>query len=241
MFEPPNRFAPARPAAPPWTSLLMAVAVLAIAPAASADTSFIGELNETGERAQSQVLEGINGFPFGQGSNESVGVKQIDEQTAAEQIFNSGLGSAGGRASGSTDWNGDELEALVQTDGGNADVADSQELTGDGLRNAVLALRSSDGVGQSPGTDNLDPFNAGGRVGDDADRRSFVLFWEDAENPQHDFDYNDLAVELAGSRVAGRPTTNVLIPLPAAAWSGFSVLGGVSLMAAFRRIRKRLG
>src|SRR5688500_7009928 len=129
---------------------------------------------------------------------------------------------------------------MVQSDGGNADVDASQELTGGGLRNAVLALRS-DGVGQSPGADDVDPFNSGGSSGGDAARLSFVLFWEDAGNPQHDFDYNDLVVEVAGSRVAGRPTTNVLIPLPAAAWSGFSVPGGVSLMAAFRRIRKRLG
>ncbi len=69
-------------------------------------------------------------------------------------------------------------------------------------------------------------------TGTGRNEQTSLLFWEDAKVPYADFDYNDLVVEITG-----RGTAGVLIPLPAAAWSGLSLLCAVSLMKGMRRLR----
>jgi hypothetical protein len=62
---------------------------------------------------------------------------------------------------------------------------------------------------------------------------TYVLFWEDKTTQQHsDFDFNDLAVEVK----VGSP---VVVPLPAAAWSGLATLLGGGLIAGYRKARRQ--
>jgi hypothetical protein len=230
----------------------MAFAVMAIAPAAPAANAPVGQSNGSAELTQSQILEHLYGGSFTPSgddfSNGSVEVKRIDDEVVAEQIFQGELVSARAVATFSRNtqtfgmMDGDELEPLFTATGSGLDVSGSADLTGRGLRNAVFALKSGGSVVESTGANSADPLIAYSVTGDDMDRRSFLLFWEDAALPQGDFDYNDLVVEVAGGGAAagGRATTHVLIPLPAAAWSGLSVMGGVSLMAGLRKLRQRI-
>jgi len=64
---------------------------------------------------------------------------------------------------------------------------------------------------------------------------TFVLFWEDLAKGQKnaDWDFNDLAVEV---KAAGP----VVVPLPAAAWSGIATLAGSAVMAGYRKARRQM-
>ena len=64
---------------------------------------------------------------------------------------------------------------------------------------------------------------------------TFVLFWEDLAKGQNnaDWDFNDLAVEVKAS-------SPVVIPLPAAAWSGIATLAGSAVMAGYRKVRRQM-
>jgi len=63
---------------------------------------------------------------------------------------------------------------------------------------------------------------------------TFVLFWEDLSKAKHsDFDFNDLAVEIKAS-------CPVVVPLPAAAWSGLMTLAGGAVAAGYRKARRQM-
>lgn len=66
-----------------------------------------------------------------------------------------------------------------------------------------------------------------------AESLKFVLFWEDLSGKKADFDYNDLAVEI-------KAVSPVLVPLPAAAWSGLSTLAAGALLTGYRRMRRQV-
>ncbi len=64
--------------------------------------------------------------------------------------------------------------------------------------------------------------------------KTYVLFWEDKLARQHsDFDFNDLAVEIKGVNA-------VVVPLPAAAWSGLVTLAGGAIVAGYRKARRQM-
>ena len=61
---------------------------------------------------------------------------------------------------------------------------------------------------------------------------TYVLFWEDKTSQQKsDFDFNDLVVEVK----AGSP---VVVPLPAAAWSGLATLAGGAILTGYRKAHR---
>ena len=63
---------------------------------------------------------------------------------------------------------------------------------------------------------------------------TYVLFWEDKTKQQRsDFDFNDLAVEV-------KLTNPVIVPLPAAAWSGLIALAGGALVTGYRKSRRTM-
>jgi len=63
---------------------------------------------------------------------------------------------------------------------------------------------------------------------------TFVLFWEDLSKKSHsDWDFNDLAVEIKAS-------CPVVVPLPAAAWSGLATLAGGALVTGYRKARRQM-
>jgi len=64
--------------------------------------------------------------------------------------------------------------------------------------------------------------------------KTYVLFWEDKlASKRSDFDFNDLAVEVKGVNA-------VVVPLPAAAWSGLVTLAGGALVAGYRKARRQM-
>lgn len=64
---------------------------------------------------------------------------------------------------------------------------------------------------------------------------TYALFWEDLAKGQKnaDFDFEDMIVEVRGA-------TPVIIPLPAAAWSGLATLAAGALLTGYRRMRNRV-
>jgi hypothetical protein len=64
-----------------------------------------------------------------------------------------------------------------------------------------------------------------------------LTFWHDSPQLDDNADYGDIRVEFA----AANPTpTNVLIPLPPAAWSAISVISAAGLARGIRNFRRRL-
>jgi hypothetical protein len=61
----------------------------------------------------------------------------------------------------------------------------------------------------------------------------YLMFWEDKWGRRSDFDFNDLVVEVKGA--SGEP---LLIPLPAAAWSGLGSLAGLGMLMGWKRARR---
>jgi len=73
--------------------------------------------------------------------------------------------------------------------------------------------------------------------------KALLTFWADssaAADAGLDTGVSAEAAAAAAAAIAtGSGPSSVLIPLPAAAWSALSVMGGVSVMAGFRKIRRR--
>ena len=60
----------------------------------------------------------------------------------------------------------------------------------------------------------------------------------DGASSSAEFDYSVLVGEISAGNLAN--ADNVLIPLPSAVWSAFSVMGGATLVAGARRLRRVL-
>ena len=200
------------------------------------------------ELTQAQVLDYLYGGSFEQSGddflNSSVEVKRIDDQVGAEQIFNGDVVSARAVAAFSRNTQTlatlkGSLNPLFTVTGDDLEVSGSADLTGEDLTDTIFALQSSSNIFKQTDNGSLDSLRSYSVTGLDVDRDTFVLFWDDAIAADGDLDYNDLVVEVstAGGTRGG---SNVMIPLPAAAWSALSVMGGVSLMAGLRKIRERL-
>ena len=64
---------------------------------------------------------------------------------------------------------------------------------------------------------------------------TYMVFFED----YHDFDYNDLSVQLKTAVVVPPPGGHA-VPLPAAVWMGLSTLAGTGVVGGARRLRRYL-
>lgn len=66
--------------------------------------------------------------------------------------------------------------------------------------------------------------------------RTYLLFFEDG----HDFDFNDLSVQLKAPILSGKSPEPRSVPLPAAAWMGFSTFFAAGTVGGARRLRQML-
>jgi hypothetical protein len=66
-------------------------------------------------------------------------------------------------------------------------------------------------------------------------------FWDDAASARSAVDDRASGSADFASQANGRSEahSNVMIPLPMAAWSGLSVLGGVGIVGGLRRLKRR--
>lgn len=219
---------------------------------ADAGTTVIGKSKSRGEATHEQVLENVYGGNFSQSGNDfsngSVTITRIDD--SADQSWNVNVLSAKAVAAfarkshtlSAVDESGN-INTLFKTRGKGFNatgVADASALAGAqaaaGSSNVKFS-RTGEGKFSSvdsenaDGRDHLVSYKVSGLGGADD---TYLLFWEDTGARRSDFDYNDLVVELRAA--AGEP---LLIPLPAAAWTGLSGLAGLGLFGGVKRFRRR--
>ena len=74
---------------------------------------------------------------------------------------------------------------------------------------------------------------------------TYLLCWEDKLAKRSDRDYNDMVMEMrttsSAAAAAAALSEPLLIPLPAAVWSGLAGLLGVGAIGAFRKARRYAG
>ena len=106
-------------------------------------------------------------------------------------------------------------------------------LSGRGLYNTITTLHGPRPTrGSWAGADSLDTVVAESSTASAA----LAQFWEQSASADFVFDQSG---SDAGANAAGVGAANVLIPLPAAAWSALSVMGGVGIFAGIRRAFRR--
>lgn len=242
-----------RPWGLPASLALLGASVVGAADAGAA-TTLVGRSKSAGEANHEQVLEHRFGGDFRQEGNDftngSVTVTRVDD--SADRSFSGNIKRAQvigafarkQQSFGVYDSQGNYTE-LVSVTGRGFDVSGSAESMGAALAAASTADAGSGGgqvtFGRAGGKPDFasDPtMNQGGRdhlvtysvSGSGVDGGTMLLFWEDATGRRADFDFNDLVVEITAEPL--------LIPLPAAAWSGLSGLAALGLMAGYRRVRR---
>jgi len=106
-------------------------------------------------------------------------------------------------------------------------------LSGRGLANMIETLHGPRPMrGGWSGTDDADT----GAAKSSTSSSALAQFWE--QSASADFVFDQIASD-GGANAAGPGAGNVLIPLPAAAWSALSVMGGVGVFAGIRRVFRR--
>ncbi len=217
---------------------------------ADAGFSSIRKSKTASEANQEQILEHVYGGDFVKNGNDySNGtVTATREDDSTDQVWNTDITSARALAafarkrqsfgidSGAS---GDTFQKLFDVTGRDFAATGSSTVTGEGSsfrvarggQNGSKPVYTSLNADNSDGRDHVVSYklSGGGTNG------KFVLFFEDLAGNRSDFDYNDLVVEAS---TAG--SSAVLIPLPAAAWSGLTGLLGLGVMAGFKKARKLL-
>jgi hypothetical protein len=94
----------------------------------------------------------------------------------------------------------------------------------------LVSSKPTDNVDQK---DRMVTFKVNG-LGDHTN--TYMVFFED----YHDFDYNDLSVQLKTAAVFGPPAGGKAVPLPPAVWMGLSTLAGTGVVGGARRLRRRM-
>lgn len=238
-----------RQLASPRRVLVAILALLAGAPGVDAAVRQLGASSDPRELTHGQILEHLYGGSFLRSgtdfSNGSVDAKRIDDRMGAEQIFRGELLAIKAVAAFSRNTQtlgtveGDGFRPLLTPTGIGLNASGTVTLTGADLSETIFALQSDGKVVPSTETGGGDPLMTYVVTGQEDPRKTFLMFWEDAKAPYADFDYNDLVVELgsAGGDSTGSAAVNVIIPLPAAVWSGLSVIGALAALAGLRRLR----
>jgi hypothetical protein len=107
---------------------------------------------------------------------------------------------------------------------------------------AAPAAADSDLFVKRNASDPLGPKGAA-RSSGRSKSKALLTFWADSSSAADAGLDSGISAEAAAAAAAtiatGSGPSSVLIPLPAAAWSALSVMGGVSVMAGFRKIRRR--
>jgi len=217
---------------------------------AEAGFSVIGKSKKASEATHQEILEHRFGTTFSQNGEDFSGANGItvtrvddaDDQSFTGDVNSASVIAAFARKSqsfGFFDSTGG-YQRLLKVEGRSFDVngeLDSENSLAS-LGDSVVFGRGGDDpkfsadASQNPdGADHLVTYKVtGGNVAPG----TTLLFWEDSSGRQADFDYNDLVIELTAS---GEP---LLIPLPAAAWSGLSGLVGLGVLAGYKKIRRRI-
>ena len=217
---------------------------------ADAGFSVIGKSKKASEATHQEILQNRFGTTFEQngesfsGAN-GINVTRVDD--SQDQSFTGDVNSVSviaafarkSQSFGFFDSTGG-YHRLLKVEGRNFDVtgeADSENPLS-GLGDTVVFGRgggdpkfSADASQNPDGADHLVTYRV---TGANVAPGTTLLFWEDSAGRQADFDYNDLVVEITAS---GEP---LLIPLPAAAWSGLSGLVGLGVLAGYKKVRRRL-
>ena len=241
-YPPPSR----RWAATPLSGLLAALAVVATASGVEAGSRPVEPSPPFGTSAFSQLRASDPASSASDADellDESSDADRGDVAAGAEQVFGSDLVSVRGvtsfsrgpDVSGPTDLTG--LAPLLNPTRLAPKGSGPASLTGADLSETIFALRSDSVASRSEAGERVGSVLDGASDAGRAPRRALLMFWEDAEGTNADFiltDSADAAAATSGTR------GDVFIPLPAAAWSALSVMGGVSLMAGLRRVRQRL-
>ena len=230
--------------ATPWRGVLAAAVVLAAAcgaPAASTRPGPTAEpdgLQALHLDAQSSPRSG-NDFEL-----PPVSRAVLDTGSGPEQIFRGDLVSMRAvptfsRATRALDTSdGEGFDAVFNSTAAvNASGATAAASPGAELSETIFALQSDSSASRSPAPEKPDDslFTRTSST-TRGPRKAGLMFWEDAADAEVLYASGDVA-SAAGGRGAG---ANLVIPLPAAAWSGLSLMFGVSLMAGVRRLRNRL-
>lgn len=235
--------------------ILAAVAALGLSvlSASNAQAGFttIGAPNygKPGEASLSEILSNSYGGTFTANgldlTNGSITAKRVNDST--DQTFHGGITSAttlGTFAQYS--------QGLAYTSGGSTTqlfTVSGKGFAATGSTGAVdlpssYSFVRTGGASGIKGTDesSKDSANVDGKdhlvtyllTGSGVTGPTYVLFWEDKTKQQHsDFDFNDLAVEV-------KSTSPIIVPLPAAAWSGLATLAGAALVTGYRKARRTM-
>lgn len=134
------------------------------------------------------------------------------------------------------------VQKVVQSTGRGFDLANSGQVDalaagdlrfGSGNRRKMFSSVAS---ANRDGMDHLVTYEVNGLSGQPAS--VYLMCWEGKFTQRSDRDYNDLVIEVQAAPVAqANPFSEpLLIPLPAAVWSGLSGLIGVALIRPLRRL-----
>lgn len=238
-----------------WVVGLAVLGVSALgAGRAEAGLSQVGASRTAGEATPEQILGHTYGGTFVRDGNDfsngSVSVTRIDDDNGAEQRWNVNVTSARAVAVFSS-YNqsfgqlvNGGYKPLFDVSGKGYDVSGSTDNVGSRPVGGFTFARAGDDkvlhdrvFASTPsanrnGEDHLVSYRVSGTGGSG---QTYLLFWEDAIGKGSDFDHNDLVVELK-SAPSGEA---LLIPLPAAAWTGLSGLAGLGLIRGVNRLRRR--
>jgi len=232
-----------------WVISLAALGAMAFG-AARADAGFsvIGKSKKSSEATHQEIFEHRFGGTFSQSgesfSNGTVNITRVDD--ADDQSFTGDVNSAcviaafarKSQSFGFFDSTGG-FQRLLAVSGRDFDVTGTPDSDNSlsALGNGPITFGRGGGdpkfsanASQNPdGQDHLVTYRVtGGNVAPG----TTLLFWEDSTGRQADFDFNDLVVEV---NATGEP---LLIPLPAAAWSGLSGLVGLGVLGGYKRARR---
>ena len=194
--------------------------------------------------------------PPSRGSSEltslTVDTDLADVEAEASRILQGDLSSASAVAkfsqspSSLEDANERSFDPLPSLAGSSPVAPRAAGITGADLTETIFALQSDSIASRSRGisgdeggdSDGDSLFGKPSSAGRGA-RKTKKMFWEEAADADWTYaaDPRMAAVLDAGPRAAG--SADVFIPLPAAAWSALTVLGGASVMAGLRRLRRR--
>jgi len=193
-----------------------------------------------GEASQAEILSNTyggsftaNGLDFTNGSITATRIDDSKDQTFKGDITSSralarfalyGQGFAYGDVSSPTQLftvGGNNFTVTGSTGAVDLPASYSFVRTGQG------GNKSSSNAANSDGQDHLVTYLL---TGSGVTGPTYVLFWEDLNKNKSDFDFNDLAVEV-------KATSPIIVPLPAAAWSGLVTLAGGALVAGYRKRR----
>ncbi len=208
-----------------------------------------------GEASQAEILSNsyggtftANGLNFTNGSTTAIRINDDNDQVWNLHILSTKtLATFASLKQGLGITDGKSFEQLFNVSGkgfaatggtGEVDTPKSYEFVRNGGSSTAFSSKDAD---NNDGKDHMvtyllvnNDIRPASKVQGGEHELTFVTFWEDLSKAKHsDFDFNDLAVEIKAS-------CPVVVPLPAAAWSGLMTLAGGAVAAGYRKARRQM-